>query len=97
MTSNASSWLGTIRSTAPAAPVHLGATQLLLGQLLAGAAAHDRRAGDEQLAETLDHDGEVRHDQPGGAQPDGRPEGRRHHRHQREVVDDGVPAGFTGT
>ena len=76
--------------------VHGNAAEFLLGELFAGAAAHDRRPSGEQLPDSGHHDGEVRHDQPRRAEAHDRAEARRHHRHHGEIVDHGVPPGVDG-
>ena len=73
------------------AQMHGRTAELLLRQVLAGAAAHHRRPGGEELADAGHHDRQMRHDQPGRAEADRRSEASRDHRHQRQVVDHGIP------
>ncbi len=75
------------------AAVHLRAAERFLGQVLAGAAAHYRWPGREQLAEILDQDGQMRHNEPPGAKAHRGAQAQGDYRDDRQVVDHGVPGG----
>ena len=73
--------------------MNAGAAQRLLVDVLAGAALHHGRSGDEQLSSPLDQDRQVGRAQPGRAEAGDRAEAGGDHRHDGQVVDHVIPAG----
>ena len=79
---------------AAAVGVDVGAAELLLLDLAAEGSVHDRGAGDEELARSAHHHGEVGRRDAGRAQPGDGAQGGRDDGHERKQLDRDVPIGI---